>query len=249
MPEGQTKALSLIAGYGFAGERGLADEAARIRNMAIDGFTNRQSSVRRGYMVKLFEEHGVFGEFMEKHWPYGKTPAGKSKYRRYCELREQHQRQQAGDDSLGNGETDAEDGEESASEQTFALEADLRDFLAHNLSAIEPGLHLYGREGQTGVEFPIENGFIDILAKDRDGKLVVIELKLSRGRNRTIGQLLYYMGWVDQHLGMGTVCRGMIIAREITNDLLIAVRRVTAVTLYRYRVSMALEPVHSIGEA
>ena len=72
---------------------------------------------------------------------------------------------------------------------------------------------------------------MDILARDRNGKLVVIELKLSRGRNRTIGQLLYYMGWIDQHLGDGK-CRGMIIAREITSDLIVATTRVLGISLY-----------------
>lgn len=244
MSEGQTKALSLIAAYGFATERGLASEAAEIRNMAIDGFENRKSNVRRGYMVKLLEEHGLFEEFKEKHWAYGNTRAGESKCRRYLRLRDQHQRLQAGEappeDVEGADEDDAE------GEQAFALEADLRDFLANNLSVIEPGLTLYEEGRRGGVEFPIENGYIDILAKDRDGRFVVIELKLSRGRNRTIGQLLYYMGWVDKHIGGGAPCRGMIIAREITDDLLIATRRVSAVSLYQYHVSMSIEPV---GEA
>jgi hypothetical protein len=63
---------------------------------------------------------------------------------------------------------------------------------------------------------------------------VVVELKVSKGRSRTIGQFLYYMGWVDKNLGKGS-CRGMIIAKEITPDLVIAVRRVPGVTLGRYK--------------
>lgn len=243
MAEHQTKNLSLIAAYGFASERGLASEAAQIRNMAIDGFKNRQSSVRRGYMVKLLEDHGLFGEFKEKYWSYGNTRAGESKYRHYLRLREQHERLEAGGEPDGDADVEVEVGEEARTDQAFALEADLRDFLANNLSVIEPGLHLYEQGGQTGIEFPIEHGYIDILAKDCDGRFVVIELKLSRGRNRTIGQLLYYIGWVDQHLGAGTACRGIIIANEITDDLVIATRRVSGVSLYRYRVSLAVEPV------
>ena len=42
-----------------------------------------------------------------------------------------------------------------------------------------------------GVEYPIEDGRIDILAIDKNERPVVIELKVSHGRNRTIGQLLY----------------------------------------------------------
>ena len=92
------------------------------------------------------------------------------------------------------------------------------------------------------MEYSIEDGRIDILAVDKNNRPVVIELKISRGRNRTIGQLLYYMGWVDAHLGKGP-CRGMIIAREISDDLVVAVQRVSEVSLFRYRMSVSLEPV------
>jgi hypothetical protein len=67
-------------------------------------------------------------------------------------------------------------------------------------------------------------------------------LKVSQGRSKTLGQLLYYMGWVDQHLGNGR-CRGFIIASEITEDLAVAVKRVPGVSLARYRMSFAIEPM------
>ena len=82
----------------------------------------------------------------------------------------------------------------------------------------------------------------DLFAVDRAEKFVVIELKLSQGRNKTLGQLLYYMGWVDQHLGNGP-CRGIIIASEITEELSVAVARVPGVQLAKYRMSFAIEPL------
>lgn len=39
MPEEQTKALSLIAAYGFGADHGLATEIAEIRSMAIEGMS------------------------------------------------------------------------------------------------------------------------------------------------------------------------------------------------------------------
>jgi hypothetical protein len=42
-------------------------------------------------------------------------------------------------------------------------------------------LTLYEEEGINGIEFPVGGRFIDILAVDSDGALVVIELKVSRG--------------------------------------------------------------------
>ena len=65
---------------------------------------------------------------------------------------------------------------EAAGSAEFAYEADLRNYLAKNLTIIEPGLKLYQEEGITGVEFPVGGRFIDILAVDADGALVVIEL-------------------------------------------------------------------------
>jgi isocitrate dehydrogenase len=70
-----------------------------------------------------------------------------------------------------------------------------------------------------------------------------LELKVGRGRNKTIGQLLYYMGWVDKNLANGKSCRGTIIAKEITHDLILAVQRVPGVTLCRYDLSVTVEAV------
>ncbi len=81
----------------------------------------------------------------------------------------------------------------------FAYESDLRDYLAKNLQVIEPGLKLYEEEGITGVEFPVGGRFIDILAVDFNGDFVVIELKVSRGYDRVIGQLLRYMAWIQKN--------------------------------------------------
>jgi hypothetical protein len=65
---------------------------------------------------------------------------------------------------------------------------------------------------------------------------------VGRGRNKTVGQLLYYMGWVDKNLGKGP-CRGMIIAKEIPDDLMLAVQRVPGVSLFRYHLNVSVEPV------
>lgn len=83
---------------------------------------------------------------------------------------------------------------ESQGSSEFAYESDLRDFLAKNLIVIEPGLQLYQEEGITGIEFPVGGRFIDILAVDAEKRLVVIELKVSRGYDRVVGQLLSLHG-------------------------------------------------------
>lgn len=126
----------------------------------------------------------------------------------------------------------------------FAYESDLRDFLAKNLSVIEPGLQLYQEEGITGVEFPAGGRFIDLLAVDAEKRLVVIELKVSRGYDRVVGQLLRYMAWIQKHHAEpGQGVRGVIAAREISDDLKLACSYLPAVSLYEYELSVVLRKV------
>jgi endonuclease len=126
----------------------------------------------------------------------------------------------------------------------FAYETDLRDFLAKNLSALGPGLRLYHDEGITGVEFPAGGRFIDILAVDAHDNLVVVELKVSRGYDRVVGQLLRYMAWVGNHQAEpGQNVRGIIVAREISEDLLLACSTLPNVELFEYQLSVTLRKV------
>ena len=128
----------------------------------------------------------------------------------------------------------------------FAYEQDLRDFLAKNLSKLESGLQLYQDEGITGIEFPAGGRFIDILAVDRSGALVVVELKVSRGYDRTVGQLLRYIGWIEANQAEpGQRVRGIIVAKEISEDLLLACRRIHDVTLFEYELSVTVRQVTS----
>lgn len=75
---------------------------------------------------------------------------------------------------------------------TDRSEAAIRDELAQNLALIEPGLSL------VGVEFHLKNahgarGFVDILARDSLGNLVIIELKRSESTSRqAIHELFKY---------------------------------------------------------
>jgi hypothetical protein len=86
-------------------------------------------------------------------------------------------------DITENVATEGEPGDEPNVEgaREFAFERDLRNYLVKNLGLIEAGLRLYDEEGITGVEFPVGGRFIDILAVDKDGRYVIVELKVSRG--------------------------------------------------------------------
>jgi hypothetical protein len=238
----QIDTLSLKAAYSFGVSRGLESEINEIRNMVIEWDSSYTSSLRRGYIVSLFEKRGIFEDFKAAHWAFGNTPTGDTRRRRLLRIKTQYEEFLAGRAPEPDEHADTERGADPQEALEFALEAHLRDFLARNLDRIEPGLRLYTSGDRTGIEFPVDGGRIDLFALDRVGKFVVIELKLSQGRNKTLGQLLYYMGWVDQHLGNGP-CRGLIVASEITEELSVAVARVPGVQLAKYRMSFAIEPV------
>ena len=137
---------------------------------------------------------------------------------------------------------DEENEETSAGE--FAYERDLQNFLVQNLYLIEPGLKLYEEEDITGLEFPVGGRRIDILALDKAGNFVVVELKVSRGYDRALGQLLRYMAWIRKNQADAEQdVRGIIIAREISDDLRLACSEVGKVSLYEYALSVSLTPV------
>lgn len=126
----------------------------------------------------------------------------------------------------------------------FAYEHDLRDYLARNLQIVEPALRLYSDEGITGVEFPVGGRYIDILAVDGAGGYVVIELKVSKGYDRVVGQLLRYMSWIKKnHAEPGQRVRGIIIAKQIGEDLRLACAEVPSVSLFEYELSVAVRQV------
>lgn len=115
----------------------------------------------------------------------------------------------------------------------FAQESDLRDYLASNLTALEKGLALYIENGVSGIEFAV----------GADGALVVVELKVSRGYERTLGQIARYMAYVKKNMAGDKKVRGIIVASGITDDLKLAASMIPDVRLVEYEISFKLKPV------
>ncbi len=134
---------------------------------------------------------------------------------------------------------------------SFGLEAQLRDFVARNLGRIPVNGHRVAlftdAEGRTGVEYTTGVGPIDILGVDEAGGLVVFELKIERGPDRTLGQLARYMGWVTQHLAQGRAVRGVIVARAIDDKLRYAATIIPNVLLLEYELEFKLRDVKLPG--
>lgn len=137
--------------------------------------------------------------------------------------------------------------DESETEAAFALEYQLRDFLAQNLGAIPvegKKLRLYvDPTGRDGIEFPTAVGPIDILAVDDSGAFVVFELKRARSPDHAIGQLSRYMGWMKQTIGKDRKVRGVIVAKTISDNLRYAVSVIPDVSLFEYEVSFELKAI------
>lgn len=132
------------------------------------------------------------------------------------------------------------------SESQFALEAHLEEFIDKNWKHIDFGANLtkYQVDEQSGRQFPAGQWSIDFLCLDRatDG-LVVIELKRGRSSDSTVGQVLRYMGWVEENLAKeGQQVHGIIIAQEADDALRYAVKGLKNVSVLTYRVDFKLSP-------
>ena len=130
---------------------------------------------------------------------------------------------------------------------SFPFESHLRDFIARNLEAITVNgrkLHLYiDPEHRDGVEYPTEVGPIDILAVDETGKFVVFELKLNKGVDQTVGQIMRYMGWVQRHLANREPVSGVIVAQKVSEKLKYAVSIFPMISLFEYEINFTVRPV------
>ncbi len=127
----------------------------------------------------------------------------------------------------------------------FALEKHLEDFLVQNWSGTELSrdFDIYEEDGErVGQQFPTDTGPIDILAVSKDRKtLLVVELKKGRASDVVVGQLLRYMGFVQDELAEPEqTVRGVVIALDDDQRLRRALTMVPAIDFYRYEVSFKL---------
>ncbi|MCL2418196.1 MAG: endonuclease NucS, partial [Conexibacteraceae bacterium] len=66
-----------------------------------------------------------------------------------------------------------------------------QEWLAHDISILDPELLVIGSEVQTDF-----NGLIDLLCIDREGELVIVELKRDRTPREVVALALDYASWV-----------------------------------------------------
>ena len=77
----------------------------------------------------------------------------------------------------------------------MATELEFENLLVANPDMLEPGLQLVGRQT------PVAGGWLDLLAVDRDGRLVVYELKRGQLARDAVTQILDYASALDGMTG------------------------------------------------
>ena len=94
----------------------------------------------------------------------------------------------------------------------FGSEAELQKLIAEDLSFIEPGLKPLQKE----ANFP--QGFPDFIAVDKNGRLVIIEVKRRKASLDAVSQLQRYREKLKHY--KGSEVRAMLLAPSITENAL-----------------------------
>ena len=144
-----------------------------------------------------------------------------------------------GEPAKNAGEEETQIGEEIG----LSLERDLEEYISRNLGELEEGLALYSEGGLSGRQYSTDVGRIDLLAVDREGNFVVIELKAGLATDRVIGQVLGYVRYVRKNLAKGKDVRGIIVAEDFDERLKYAVAETPNLRLKRYTVKFEFRDV------
>lgn len=114
----------------------------------------------------------------------------------------------------------------------FRLEREMQLAVRSQLDQLESGL----REDDGGSEIVTATGRPDIVARDKTGKLVAIELKAGLCPAGALEQVLGYAQSLTDEKGESV--RAILIASEFPDRIKAAAKRVPDLVLYRYRFEM-----------
>ncbi|MGH7747759.1 MAG: endonuclease NucS domain-containing protein, partial [Candidatus Dormibacteria bacterium] len=217
---------------------------AHLVSMAVNnpsrvhfGMNKRACAATRPEYDVLFRSGKDFERYdPERHgrWEIAKAADGKFKVRLVEEG--------TGGDPLGLAPEP--DVEAVGTSTTFAAESHLRDYLAKHLDQVEVGLTLHqGPDGDVGIEFSTAIGVIDLLAIDKSGGFVVIELKVGKSPDSVVGQVLRYRTWVRKHLAKEAAVRAVIVAEAVTDKIRYAIDGLDGIDLLEYEIQFLVRRV------
>lgn len=131
----------------------------------------------------------------------------------------------------------------------FAMEEHLETFLEKNWEKTPLGKNyeIFNDGENSGRQYEIiednnKIGRIDILAQSRDKKeLLVVELKRGRASDAVVGQILRYMGYVQEVIAEhGQIVKGVIIALDDDKRLRWALKATQNIDFFRYEIRFDL---------
>ncbi len=93
-------------------------------------------------------------------------------------------------------------------------EAEISDYIARHPEVVEQGLQIISRERRVG------EGYVDILARDKDNNYVIIEVKRVTANEDAVKQLYSYIEELRKANPEAPI-RGILVAPSITKDALI----------------------------
>jgi len=153
----------------------------------------------------------------------------------------------------GRKQSPEEEEEETEELMTgFGLEPHLRRFLVDNWDNTPLGndYEILTEDGEIiGEEYRTSDaGIIDILAKEKNtGKWVVIELKKGKTSDAVVGQILRYIGWVEENkIEADEGVKGIIIVKEIDRKMKYALSPLVGsldISCFEYHIHFSLNEV------
>jgi RecB family endonuclease NucS len=102
--------------------------------------------------------------------------------------------------------------------------------------------------GNDGVEYPTDFGPVDLLAIDKKGSFVVVEVKTDHFPDASSGQILKYRNWVRRHVASGKPVRSYLIGANIPEHVRYSLADCQDVFLKEFDLNIKLKDVPKIIE-
>jgi predicted nucleic acid-binding Zn-ribbon protein len=125
--------------------------------------------------------------------------------------------------------------------------AQVRTLVVEQPALLEPELAIYrdARAGVVGVDLSTPVGSIDLLARDREGTLVVVAVPDPRDADSLIADMLARIGYVRKHFASDRkAVRGIVVIEEIPEELAYTAAGVAQTISFKaYRVALSFHPL------
>ncbi|MGE5422544.1 MAG: hypothetical protein ACM3QW_04720 [Ignavibacteriales bacterium] len=113
-----------------------------------------------------------------------------------------------------------------------------REFILSNFSLLGSDLHLFiDSSGRQGLDYAIEPGVIDVLAVNKQKQMVVIQYAESVTPD-SLAQMLSFTGWVRHNLSQGKQVKGILLAGQVDEKMLLVVSELPNVEIYQVKVTV-----------